>query len=319
MCVVSFVFSRLSRRKPSEFLLSQASIHTVLPFKMRSFNTLFIFVVLTIVSTGVIWRLSITITDDIAFRYDVDDLLRDIGRSEIPLEKDFFGPAFEISSNGKTLIPLCKPLFLNELPSNHTRYNWPPPRKMDSKYFSAFTLNGRIPIHEWYLQEQQNGNKDADIWTTQMINNIASKPSTCGLYLKNHCQLAFRKYAQAFTGKRGVVFGSQSPWAEAAILGAGADHVTTVEYRSIICSHERHSALHPIEFAKRVLNDDFRPVDFVFSFSTFEHTGLGRYGDWINPHGDLEAIARVHCILKPGGYLFLGLPLGPDAVVWNGS
>jgi hypothetical protein len=26
---------------------------------------------------------------------------------------------------------------------------------------------------------------------------------------------------------------------------------------------------------------------------------------------------RIHCLLKPNGILFLGLPTGPYAVVWN--
>jgi hypothetical protein len=37
-----------------------------------------------------------------------------------------------------------------------------------------------------------------------------------------------------------------------------------------------------------------------------EHDGLGRYGDPINPFGDLESIARARCLLKHGGILFLG-------------
>lgn len=33
----------------------------------------------------------------------------------------------------------------------------------------------------------------------------------------------------------------------------------------------------------------------------------------MNPYGDLESIARAHCMLKPGGVFFLGLPTGgPD-------
>ena len=48
-----------------------------------------------------------------------------------------------------------------------------------------------------------------------------------------------------------------------------------------------------------------------------EHSGLGRYGDPINPFGVLEAIARIHCLLKPGGILFLGVPTNSDYLIWN--
>ena len=35
----------------------------------------------------------------------------------------------------------------------------------------------------------------------------------------------------------------------------------------------------------------------------------------MNPYGDLESIARAHCVLKKGGILFLGIPLGgPDQI-----
>ena len=39
-----------------------------------------------------------------------------------------------------------------------------------------------------------------------------------------------------------------------------------------------------------------------------EHSGLGRYGDKLNPYGDLEAAAQIWCVLKPGALFFLGVP-----------
>ena len=57
--------------------------------------------------------------------------------------------------------------------------------------------------------------------------------------------------------------------------------------------------------------------DSVFSFSSLEHAGLGRYGDPLNPHGDVEAVAQVACLLKPGGIFFLGFGIGKDKIEWN--
>ena len=57
--------------------------------------------------------------------------------------------------------------------------------------------------------------------------------------------------------------------------------------------------------------------DFIFTFSSLEHNGLGKWGDPINPYGDLEDFGRCHCLLKDGGHLFLGIPVGRDEVVWN--
>ena len=39
---------------------------------------------------------------------------------------------------------------------------------------------------------------------------------------------------------------------------------------------------------------------------------MGRYGDPLEPYGDYEAVQQVHCMLKPGGILFLGLPASND-------
>jgi hypothetical protein len=33
-----------------------------------------------------------------------------------------------------------------------------------------------------------------------------------------------------------------------------------------------------------------------------EYSGLGRYGDHLNPEGDVEASEECFCVLKPGGY-----------------
>lgn len=48
-----------------------------------------------------------------------------------------------------------------------------------------------------------------------------------------------------------------------------------------------------------------------------ESPGLGRYGDPLDPFGDTLAIAKAKCLLKEGGLLFLGFPVGRDIVVFN--
>ena len=40
---------------------------------------------------------------------------------------------------------------------------------------------------------------------------------------------------------------------------------------------------------------------------SFFSSGLGRYGDALNPWGDLQAIARAWCVCKPDGGLLLGV------------
>lgn len=41
-----------------------------------------------------------------------------------------------------------------------------------------------------------------------------------------------------------------------------------------------------------------------------EHVGLGRYGDQLDPDGDLKAIAELKRVLAPGGLLLFVVPVG---------
>lgn len=43
---------------------------------------------------------------------------------------------------------------------------------------------------------------------------------------------------------------------------------------------------------------------------TVEHIGLGRYGDAIDPNGDLKAIKELIRVLSPGGSLLFVVPIG---------
>lgn len=58
-------------------------------------------------------------------------------------------------------------------------------------------------------------------------------------------------------------------------------------------------------------------MDFIVSFSSIEHSGLGRYGDAMDPFGDIREMEKMYCLLKPGGILLLGIPSGLDLFVYN--
>ena len=77
------------------------------------------------------------------------------------------------------------------------------------------------------------------------------------------------------------------------------------------------SALTPQQSAALFVQGKFELRDFAISYSSIEHTGLGRYGDNINPYGDIEAIRRIRCMLKPNGILFVAFPVGKDVVYYN--
>ena len=87
---------------------------------------------------------------------------------------------------------------------------------------------------------------------------------------------------------------------------------TTIEYNAIISKHPHLRAMTVSEY-------DANPIQFdvLLSVSSFEHDGLGRYGDPINPWGDLGAMKRSWNMLKDGGILFLTVPIGRDCLTWN--
>jgi SAM-dependent methyltransferase len=48
-----------------------------------------------------------------------------------------------------------------------------------------------------------------------------------------------------------------------------------------------------------------------------EHIGLGRYGDPLDPDGDLKSMAELKRILAPGGNLLFVVPVGKPVVMFN--
>jgi len=111
------------------------------------------------------------------------------------------------------------------------------------------------------------------------------------------------------------------PWEEVLLARAGAAYVLTVEYGSITSKHARFTTTTPPNLAALMITAP-RTWDFAFTYSSLEHSGLGRCGDALHPWGDMEAAVQTWCLLKPGGIFFLGLPCkdascSEDVLLWN--
>jgi hypothetical protein len=87
------------------------------------------------------------------------------------------------------------------------------------------------------------------------------------------CKETMQKYNHIIKGKNGIILGSQTPWAEGQLIAAGANHVTTIEYMTLTTDHPKLSTLHPSVAAKMFLDGTWEPMDFAFSYSSFEHDG----------------------------------------------
>ncbi|EYC06058.1 hypothetical protein Y032_0078g1170 [Ancylostoma ceylanicum] len=115
----------------------------------------------------------------------------------------------------------------------------------------------------------------------------------------------------------GFVIGSETPWIEVQALRSGARKVYTVEYQKTkIIGTTKIEYVHPVDFAEQ-WKENLEKFDFAITFSSIEHSGLGRYGDPIDPNGDLREVLKVMCLLKKGGLFFVGFPRGKDAIRYN--
>lgn len=235
------------------------------------------------------------------------------GEPHMTIKPEYVGPNFKVISD-KELHFKCESLMHEVIESDKRAKN---PCIITAELQNKVTLGGHIDgglsCTPKDFAQIQNGVNGSWTWNFGQIENYDSTIEQCGGYGNSACIEACARYGPEFIkDKVGMVLGTQNPWAENGLIHFGAKHLITVEYMKIVSEHPKLSTMHPVEVAKKFLEKTLPPVDFIFTYSSLEHDGLGRYGDPINPYADLESIARAHCLLKPNGVLFLGVPVGPD-------
>ena len=184
-----------------------------------------------------------------------------------------------------------------------------PPKEIPKRLFNEYTLNNQIETDRWYFNEvglpfprmffrfkkifnllryqKKNPTKDLDKWIFEAIEKYPVKDKT-------------------------VVNIGGGPRYECIFLSYGAKNTTTIDYLKQIFLHPKMKNLTPKEYDKNPVK-----FDIGSSISSFEHDGLGRYGDPINPNADLEAMGKMKQMIKKQGLLFLAVPVGKDTLVWN--
>lgn len=120
---------------------------------------------------------------------------------------------------------------------------------------------------------------------------------------------ALNKYT--VENKHLLIIGSEEPCYEAVAISRGAS-VTMVEYQKVISESSLLKTMTVDEF-----NSDSNLYDGAISISSVEHSGLGRYGDPLDPDGDLKSMSVLRDKLKPGSLCFLAVPIGRDQILWN--
>lgn len=112
--------------------------------------------------------------------------------------------------------------------------------------------------------------------------------------------------------KKCLVAGLTGCNCDAIAIAHNADKVIVVDYNVPVCEHELVQTMSITEFN----NSGIKP-QAAFSICTYVHDGLGRYGDPIDPFGDLKAMSKLLGQMDDNGLLYLAVPVGADCLVWN--
>merc|ERR1711884_264997 len=108
--------------------------------------------------------------------------------------------------------------------------------------------------------------------------------------------------------KNVLVIGTEVPWMETLLLERRPRRGVTVEYAEIKSEIPGWEFWTPSVFRKKYLSGTLEKFDFVFTYSSVEHSGLGRYGDPLNPWGDIMAVAEAWCVTTDQAKLAIGVP-----------
>jgi SAM-dependent methyltransferase len=189
-----------------------------------------------------------------------------------------------------------------------------PPRNIPEELNYEYTMGSQIPVREWYFDNSYSAGQPIVYRQDEIAQFMdRARAREMGYYGNTDAYLysMLTKYLDHVEGKKIGIIGSTIPWYESIILAFGG-HPVTIEYNKIICEDPRLQVMTVEEFKQNPMK-----FDAIVSISSIEHDGLGRYGDPINPWGDIEAMQEIKKLLKPGGLFFLAVPVGKDLLVWN--
>ncbi|TPX32705.1 hypothetical protein SmJEL517_g04262 [Synchytrium microbalum] len=193
----------------------------------------------------------------------------------------------------------------------------PSPNSIPRELKEAFLNSPALEFQQKFMNETRKNT----FWSPSYINNYRSFVNSRKPFFSQNVTdlyLALESWAStAVQNKRCLVIGSDEPWQEAMLLEFGASHVSTVEMASIDSRHPLTRMYTPTQFEKAHQRGSLQPFDCCLVTSWLQHTGLGRYGEGLEPAGDLYAMRRIMSVLKPGGIAFVGIPTGDDALIWN--
>jgi hypothetical protein len=185
-----------------------------------------------------------------------------------------------------------------------------PPRNLSKALEERFTMGGIASIVYAYDDSSQRKNlyytrDEVDTYINKALKGEETEYGSMDGFIRNAVA------AFPIKGLEVAIIGSEKPRYEALCLANGARPVT-IEYSVIPTNDSRLEITTPA----RVFGSG-RKFDAAISLSTYEHSGLGRYGDPVDPEGDLTAMAQLKTVVKKGGIAYIAVPVGQEAVFFN--
>ena len=165
------------------------------------------------------------------------------------------------------------------------------PRSPPSEWVQAYTMGGVVTLEHFYVNESigltagyryTRDEIDACIELARQQRQLSSAAShlrRTGGVRHDHVLRAIAQEANV-SMKSILVFGAQDPWLECAVLAAGARHVTTVEHVPLTYDHPQLATWTVGQLMKESQSGGrFTHFDVAIALRSFDHDGLGRYGE----------------------------------------
>tara|TARA_X000001388_G_C2230833_1_gene123117 strand:+ start:108 stop:1076 length:969 start_codon:yes stop_codon:yes gene_type:complete len=214
-----------------------------------------------------------------------------------------------------------------------------PPGQIPLTLLKDYIMDGKVTLRWWYCNEEADYSKIKHISETyvdlneedpfridkekeinfdkklvdDLIQQIENRTIRYYGDIAGHLMSSLEKFP--IQGKSVCVMGSTHPIVEAYCIHYGANP-TTIEYTKIMSNDERLKTVTVSDYYNQK-EEERELFDAGISISSFEHDGLGKYGDPLDPWGDIKAMKRMKDTIKKGGILYLAVPIGKDRLDWN--
>jgi len=191
------------------------------------------------------------------------------------------------------------------------------------------SMGGKIPLVDKYRDDSKLQNSDIydSHWSKEYVDEFIKKYSDAGKkeervslpYKPPYGEDSLSEVKNAIIkanirNKRVAVLGSHTPWIEAILINLN-NQVITIDYNIKTCGHPLLDVMTYDDF-----KDSDKRFDVIVSYSSIEHSGLGRYGDEFSPDADIETMKQLYASLTVGGMMLLAVPIDPnghDRIVFN--